>query len=1263
MALPEFRHITWLHSSWIRLSCTAILSGLLFPKISAAEPLHVEGTFFHGAQTPTIVPVPPSLSLKKQVFYGPLVGVPAAGQGYQPADGNGFLIHNGKGAFNCILTTGTWWLRAGDRPRLRLDMRTTAGAYALPGLLPDIGVTGDFRVQVTANEKTKWLDQFDSIDATLYAGSVRWRCQDNDLGISIELEALRLVGRPWGFSATTRVSAESSRKVTLTWAVDKATHVADHGSYVQFSSGKYAQIFAGLADSSGTVSNGQVIVELTASPSSTGDSHTNTCRYLCIWGYSDYNHEGVADAYHRLEFRPFDSSWLEKMKPKWFDHWIGDGLEPEKKFLNARDTHEALVQETRDFWDRQQKRLQVHTPDVRLDTVINHVSARARAQFEYPGFMHGVVLSKYGKINHGYYGFEAAGMHEEVADSLQLVAGTQDVKGRQRYIMTTFAISDWHEDMDFYFVEQCWWHWRWTGDNEFLKRIWPAARRALEHGLAVSDPDGDNIMTGYYEMWDSDQNNSGGFSALQTAMAWTALRAAHDMATALGDVDYVVNNVEVRPIDPDYSRRYKQRAEKVREQYLKHFWSPQVGAWSSSEVNGLNRPRPHTSEENYPIWRGIGEPMQNYTAMRYVRENLHFRDLLPGSTFEFINDWWPVQWSHHYVASGDTCASVHSACGAGDTDGFWDAFKTIAESAYLNGGEPWEGTGSDTMELEPLFLNAVVDGLFGVKPFFGENLLVLRPAFPRTWHEVEISHRDVSYHYKETAEGTELVVQTPVPRRFRAEVPVRWSIREASVNGKGVAPEFETAVNSARVKLESPIGKEHKFVLHRAADHPAIHGELAGVVGVPMVFEGEDLKVVHVHDPQAAVSDVKISNSDDRHTKISFKPVRVSKPTVFLEVQASNATWLAPLDLSIQKPWSIVERYLPGLYKGGPALLSPQLNPTNQTLTVEIANGSATAISENARIQVVGETFQQPLNIETHRTQSVVISLRDVWDRLSPGTIPIQIELAGHRETNSAACWDLRSPKPAWKEKLRPIDLGHLFNANTESLFGPQTQWRIDYTGAQHGVDWRQPPPARDERGYILLNSVMSVFEFGVLPEQGISAKRARFNPNPPNYGAALDLTFQTASNRVLAICCTQPYDQFSSRVTLKLNEPCRAAKLYLLTANIAKTLKCYYPAAEVLLQYSTGQPQLEQLIPPYTFPSLVSSICPKAYPIPVGDLHGGGNAVADSKCYFSITDLVLDQSRALSAIEFRSVATETLLGIVGATLLDASDSRVSASR
>ena len=55
------------------------------------------------------------------------------------------------------------------------------------------------------------------------------------------------------------------------------------------------------------------------------------------------------------------------------------------------------------------------------------------------------------------------------------------------------------------------------------------------------------------------------------------------------------------------------------------------------------------------------------------------------------------------------------------------------------------------------------------------------------------------------------------------------------------------------------------------------------------------------------------------------------------------------------------------------------------------------------------------------------------------------------------------------------------------------------------------------------------------------------------------------------------------------------------------------------------GSEQLHQMIPPYTMPSLVSNICPRAHAVPAGTLEGGGNPVSDRGCYLSVTDVVLD--------------------------------------
>jgi hypothetical protein len=124
--------------------------------------------------------------------------------------------------------------------------------------------------------------------------------------------------------------------------------------------------------------------------------------------------------------------------------------------------------------------------------------------------------------------------------------------------------------------------------------------------------------------------------------------------------------------------------------------------------------------------------------------------------------------------------------------------------------------------------------------------------------------------------------------------------------------------------------------------------------------------------------------------------------------------------------------------------------------------------------------------------------------------------------------------------------------------------------------------------------------------------------------------------------------------VTLELPVPLRAEKLYLWTANLVKPLKCYAPGAEAVLRYADGSEQLHQMIPPYTMPSVIGNICPLSHVVKIGKLTGNAGQVVDTQAYLSLTDVVLDPSKPVTAIELRCVATETLLGVAGATLMEA---------
>ena len=89
----------------------------------------------------------------------------------------------------------------------------------------------------------------------------------------------------------------------------------------------------------------------------------------------------------------------------------------------------------------------------------------------------------------------------------------------------------------------------------------------------------------------------------------------------------------------------------------------------------------------------------------------------------------------------------------------------------------------------------------------------------------------------------------------------------------------------------------------------------------------------------------------------------------------------------------------------------------------------------------------------------------------------------------------------------------------------------------------------------------------------------------------AVRFTAETrAGKNVLALVSTEPYENFPSAVQIDLGEPMRLEKIYLLTMNLAKTMKTLYPHGEVVVHYADGTKDTQQLVPPVRSERIQSS-------------------------------------------------------------------------
>lgn len=1251
----------------------------------------VKVTFRHSPQKPSSIPVLSGLNIGRS-FYDHDRGAPAADKRYERADDESFIIHDGPDSFNHVLMgEGVWYLHAGDKPHISLSHRPYwPNSYIKPDLVPGLGIGGHLRIAVTSEDKTKWLGEFDSIDTKFSPGSTTWHCSDVELNTTIELILNPLI-KSNGFIVTARASSEENREITLIWEFgrvgEKNDSIVLKENYAQLSNPclKYTQIFVGPIGGCYQLTKGALNVSAKSDESlfdleagnpkalftvklQAGPGKNLQNRFLCVWGYSDYDKKGIEDAYRRLKDKAFaDTQWLEGMKKRWFQHWIGRALEPEKKFLQIRSHLDEALKESMSFWHKR-KRLNIETPDSQFDTVVNSAAVDLRYQYEYPAFIHGILgWNKYGKINVGYYAADDVGYHDEVENSLKFISGAQDKKGRQCYLSPAFATIRWAEEVDFYYVEQIWYHYRWTGDLEFLKTMWPSARRALEHGLAVSDPDEDGIMTAFYEFWNNDAHSRGGKCVVQSAMAWTALKGATEIAKRLGD--------------KKSAKRYEVLSKKVGKQVNKYLWNKEVGAFCSAEWNDDIRPHPETQEQFFPVRCGLGDSMQKYMAVRYLRDNFFLKSD-PDVTLELINDWWPIFWSHHYVSNGDASLSVLAACQAGDVDKYWPILRTIVKGAYLSKDATLSGTQNEagvgtglknTTEVQFSFLQAVTEGLFGVKPYLGDNLLVFRPNFPSEWNQAKIATPDFSYTYSKDGKAITYLVKTPVPRKIRMEIPLRSNIKDVRVNGKKAEYSFESGVNSSRVVIESSLAKMHSFTI-KTGQSSTVTGKTSLIVGKNAKAVVKNAMLRRVIDPQQRIKDILIERCRNDIFEASFVPVQTGKATVFLELESGKARWLHPMDLEVQKPWKIVERYVTAFNKNGPAVTSPNINIKTETLTVEIRNNTDAELVGPVNIEVAGRVFKKDVAVSAAGSRPIKISLSNVWHRLSPGRIPVKVEIAGNADTADAVNWEVGKERSlAFSSRLKRINLSKHYNIDISRLYSSQFKWRLDYTGCGGGVDWRDPMPSKDKLGYVLMHPPVSQLAWNCLPEntygpQDRTLSTTEFDiqwevPSFKNdFQTSIGIPFMTGSNpikkgvknNILALVNTEPYEQLPSAAVLEFKEPVRLEKIYLLAANLTKTVKCYYPGAEAVVHYISGGNEIVQLIPPYTMSCMAQPFAPYSYSIPFGRFTGNVSSFGPREkiANVAVSDIMLDPGRAVTRIELRCVTSETILGILGITLL-----------
>jgi hypothetical protein len=457
---------------------------------------------------------------------------------------------------------------------------------------------------------------------------------------------------------------------------------------------------------------------------------------------------------------PNSSAWkaaADRLKKLWFDCYIGSALQPGANLKTLVSNPQKHFSKAIKTWDKRTEEFQVKTPDLYLNAIINFQRATSEYNRKGPGLLLGAGhWFMYSHISVGWYGRMWGGDVESIKDYMRFFAAMQADNGYINWISPSLAAYH-AENNTPYWVDHVWWVYKWTGDKQFLKDMWPSVKKAVKYELSTNDPDGDGLLQSGYAYWNCDSGGQGPSAAAPTATGWAMCDRAAKIAGILGE--------------KQDQQKYAKLAEKIRNAALSKLWSNKIGVLGAIGRDGIWRSHPQIWTQYIPIINGMLPLDKGRRAMRWLEAHYGFT---PSDNIHLLMscDAWPLRWSVHWVPVGDSLLAAEAGFMCGDADLWWPYVKSVADS-FFRAGTPQigfsisnsgsQGGESDLIDAIDPHTQMVIRGMFGIIPDIPEKTFYITPSFPAAWKEASIKTPAISYNYTRSGKSCTITVTTPEP--------------------------------------------------------------------------------------------------------------------------------------------------------------------------------------------------------------------------------------------------------------------------------------------------------------------------------------------------------------------------------------------------------------------------------------------------------------------------------------------------------------------
>lgn len=791
-----------------------------------------------------------------------------------------------------------------------------------------------------------------------------------------------------------------------------------------------------------------------------------------------------------------------------------------------------------------------------------------------------------------------------------------------------------HYDMNLVYIDELLWHFNWTGDIDYIRKMWPVLKRHLAWEKRNFDPDDDGLYDAYACIWASDalQYNSGGVT-YSSAYNYRANKIAADIVAKIGE-------------DPT---PYKKEANKILNAINTKLWLSDKGWWAEFKDfmgNKMIHPNAALWTVYHAIDSDVHTPFQAYQATRYVDSEIpHIPVLARGLEDEdyqtvSTTNWLPYSWSINNVAFAEVAHTSLAYWQSGRKDEAFKLFKSsVLDGMYLGDSPGNIGQVSfydaargecyrDFGDPIGVYSRVLVQGLFGIIPDAMNDRLVIRPGLPSDWGYASISTPDISFDFTRKGDVDKYIVNSRFGKKLSLELHIdacKDNIASVKVNGKTASWSLEEGIGLPKIKIDCKLADNYTIEIEWEGNNLAsVSYEQTSIKGQAWSLTSS-ASIQKVFDPQNVLKNMKRKTN----SLTGLTAGELGYRTLFVQLKQGKMTWWHPVNIEMIEPFTV------DYNSESEALDFSIKNNTNQSVDIQLSINSS--YSQTVKLSAGGN--------------SSVINIPAEYVKL--GTNHLQIVEKGKTIYQTDLInWNLKNKSTVYET----VNMDQILNASVSQIFRNEYLTpRSPYTTLQipkQGIgEWCHP------------NLMANIDDSGL-------KKKVKNNIFNTPFGVPFRTSGETSKNN---IAFTSLWDNYPESVSVPLSG--KASHAYFLMAGSTNHMQSHVLNGEVVVVYTDGSQAVLDLVNPETWAPIEQDFYldgeaffskqPRPYRVALksgvvsrnlgedlkikpNEVYGrsidGGAAI--------VLDIPLDPTKDLKEIKIKSVANEVVVGLMGVTLL-----------